>query len=80
MVTNRLRALGLSAWLLWGLGLLMLIEDIAGWWLDDEHFPRLLSAVAALACGNAIEHARALLGQHQSQLDSQRETPQHPGG
>jgi hypothetical protein len=78
MVTNRLRALRLTAWVLWGLGLLMLSEDIAGWWFDGEHFPRLLNAVAALACGNAIEHARALLGQHQIQLDGARETSPRP--
>jgi hypothetical protein len=78
MVTNRLRALGLSAWLLWGLGLLMLIEDIAGWWLSGDHFPRLLSAVAALACGNAVEHARALLDQQQSQLEGLRDLSPGP--
>jgi len=80
MVTNRLKALGLSAWLLWGLGLLMLIEDIAGWWLAGDHFPRLLSAVAALACGNAVEHARVLLDQQQHQLDGLREPSPRPHG
>jgi hypothetical protein len=78
MVTNRLRALRLTAWVLWGLGLLMLSEDVARWWFAGEHFPRLLSAVAALACGNAIEHAHALLAQQQSQLDGLREALPRP--
>jgi hypothetical protein len=78
MVTNRLSSLRFTVWLLWGLGLLMLSDDIVGWWLEGQHFPRMLTAVAVLACGNAIEQMRALLGQHQSQLDGLRETSPRP--
>ncbi len=73
MRLNGLRALQMSSWLLSGVALLALADDLAGWWFAGARgFPHLPASLGLLVCGNAIEHVRALLALHAAELAALR--------
>jgi hypothetical protein len=73
-----LPALRANAWVLWGIGALLLFEDLADWWLAGGQLPHLLEALGFLACGNAVEHARQLLARHGAPLTGDSPAPRLP--
>jgi hypothetical protein len=57
----------------------MMVKAGFDWWFADGGAPQLLTTLAVLAGGNAIEHARSLLEQHETELTALREASPRSG-
>lgn len=76
MQGTRLRALKLTSWVLWGLALLGLGEDLGRLAFGAAGgLPHLVEAMGFIACGNALVHVRALLEQRPNALAESRDAP-----